>query len=80
MTLREALISAIRTLESHGLEDANLEARLLLGHALGLGRIDLYLRLDEALTPEAKLAVSRLLERRLHGEPTSYILGRKDFF
>lgn len=80
MRVREALRRAARLLEATGSEEANLEAELLLGHALGLDRIHLYQRLSDELTPEQEGACQALLDRRLAHEPIAYIIGRKEFY
>jgi release factor glutamine methyltransferase len=53
---------------------------VLLRHALGLDRTQLYQRLRDELPPQADSAYSALLERRLRREPTAYITGRKEFY
>lgn len=69
-----------RDLAGRGIEGARLDAELLVAHALGLRRIDLYLRIEQPLD-EAELAKIRgLLERRRKREPVAYILGYRDFF
>ena len=80
MTLQEALRLGTRLLAQAGSDEANLEAELLLGHALGLTRIHLYQRLHDELLPEPEQAYRALLERRQAHEPTAYILGHKEFY
>jgi len=57
-----------------------LDAELLLAHALGVGRARL--RSHGEAVPAAAAAASflALIERRAAGEPVAYILGRKDFW
>lgn len=60
--------------------EARLEARILLGHALGVGRAWLIAHENDAI-PDVALAVyGKLLARRLAGEPVAYLLGEKEFF
>jgi release factor glutamine methyltransferase len=61
-------------------DEADLEAELLLAHALKTDRIHLYQRLQEPLPPRQESVYHRLLERRLRREPTPYIIGRKEFY
>ena len=69
-----------RDLAGRGIEGARLDAELLVAHALGLRRIDLYLRIEQPLD-EAELAKIRgLVERRRKREPVAYILGHRDFY
>jgi release factor glutamine methyltransferase len=64
------------------LETANprLEAELLLQHALGFDRIQLYQHLRDEMPPDKQVAYHDLVWRRLCGEPTPYIIGRADFY
>jgi len=66
-------------LAGRGVESPRLNAELLVGHALGLRRMQLYLQFERLLT-EADLARVRPLVRRrgLH-EPVQYILGTVEF-
>ena len=63
-----------------GIDDARLNAELLLAHALGVGRNDVALRLDESLSDVTLKAANALCERRLKHEPVDYIIGRREFF
>ncbi|MFQ5924751.1 MAG: peptide chain release factor N(5)-glutamine methyltransferase [Dehalococcoidia bacterium] len=80
MTIKEALRQAAKTLASGSIEDAPLEAELLLMHLLGIDRPRLYSRLEDELSPGDARAFARLLERRLSHEPIAYILGHREFF
>ncbi|MDD5088620.1 MAG: peptide chain release factor N(5)-glutamine methyltransferase [bacterium] len=73
------LRESARYLEGKGVDSARRSAELLLGKALGLGRIELYLQQDRPVT-EIELAEFReLVKRRAHREPLQYILGRVEF-
>lgn len=63
-----------------GIEDARLNAELLLAHALRARRDDLLTRLDESLPADALKHAGMLCERRLKREPVDYIIGRREFF
>lgn len=80
MNMREALREGRQTLAESGSEEAQLEAELLLMHAAQLDRVHLYQRLEELLAPVQGGSYRALLARRLAGEPTPYITGRKEFF
>lgn len=63
-----------------GIAAARLEAQLLLAHALGCTRMQLYTGFDKPLG-EAELAAYRgLIKRRLGGESVSYLLGEQEFW
>jgi len=66
-------------LEQHGVESPRLNAELLIGHALGMKRMQLYLQFERPLT-EAELAQIRPLVKRRGGrEPLQYIMGETEF-
>jgi release factor glutamine methyltransferase len=67
-------------LDRHGIESARLDAEILLAHALGLKRIDLYLRYDQPLEPPELACFRALLQRRAAREPVAYITGLKAFW
>ncbi len=63
-----------------GLEDAEADARLLLGHALRLDRTQMFSQADRQLDAREVAAISALAARRLKHEPVSRIIGRKEFW
>lgn len=79
MTLIEVLRRATGYLEQHGSGSPRLDAEVLMAHALGVRRIDLYLQFERPLG-EAELGPYReLTSRRARGEPVAYVVGRKEF-
>ncbi|MCB9916502.1 MAG: peptide chain release factor N(5)-glutamine methyltransferase [Planctomycetes bacterium] len=67
-------------LERKELGEARLEAELLVAHALGLSRLQLYLDLERPVSP-AEVDVARdALVRRGRREPTAYITGKREFY
>jgi len=51
----------------------------MLAHALGLRRLDLYLKFDRPLS-ETELSTYRaMVARRAKGEPVAYVVGHKEF-
>lgn len=80
MTVKEALYQASKALASAGIEDARLEAELLLMHILYIDRARLYVRLNDQLSSSHTAALSRALKRRLRHEPLAYILGHREFY
>jgi release factor glutamine methyltransferase len=67
-------------LAGKGSESPRLDAEVLLAHALGCRRIDLYTRYDEAAPEEARSRFRELVRRRLEGCPVAYLVGRKEFY
>jgi release factor glutamine methyltransferase len=57
-----------------------LDAELLLAHALGHGRVQLRSHPEEIPPSDAAPRFLDLIERRAAGEPIAYLLGRKDFW
>ncbi len=75
------LLNATREfLDSKEFENPRTNAELLVGHALGLSRIDLYLKHDRPVTDEERERVRELLTRRLSHEPPQYITGETEFY
>jgi release factor glutamine methyltransferase len=78
-TVKDILDTARRYLEEKGMENARGDAESLLGKALNLPRIELYLQHERPLS-EGEVAVFReLLRRRGKREPLQLILGRLEF-
>lgn len=63
----------------HGSTSPRLDAELLLGEALSMRRLDLYMHFDRPLQTDELAAYKALVRRRSHHEPVAYILGRKGF-
>jgi release factor glutamine methyltransferase len=78
-TLAEVLRLSAGYLEEHGSPTPRLDAELLIGHALGLERIELYTNFDRPLGEPELAACRALLDRRGRREPVAYILGRWGF-
>jgi release factor glutamine methyltransferase len=77
--LGEVLRLSAGYLAEHGSPTPRLDAELLIGHALGLPRIELYTNFDRPLQEPELAACRALLERRGRREPVAYILGRWGF-
>jgi release factor glutamine methyltransferase len=78
--LTQALNSARDTLARNAIEDAPLEAELLLRHTLNINRTQLYLDLKKELSPQDEKVFRTLIARRLKGEPAAYIIGHREFY
>jgi release factor glutamine methyltransferase len=63
-----------------GLDSPELDARLLAGHALGLGHGQLVAEADRILSDEELRVLSVLAVRRLRRDPVARILGVKEFW
>jgi len=62
------------------LDSSALDARLLVGHALGLDHSALASNGERQLSPHEVSAIGGLATRRLAREPVARILGRKEFW
>jgi len=80
VSLKDELRKAENAFTSHHIDDARIEAELLLMHILGVGRAELYTRLDEPLPPSAMERFWYSVQNRLCHEPTAYILKQCQFY
>jgi release factor glutamine methyltransferase len=62
-----------------GIESPRLNAELLVGHALGLARMRLYLEFERPVTDAELAAIRELVRRRGRREPLQYVLGFVEF-
>ena len=63
-----------------GFEQPRADAEVLLAHALGMERVQLYLNHDKPLSPEELTRFRGLVRRRAAYEPTQYITGKQEFW
>jgi len=78
-TVRELMKFAIDHLQKLGFDETRLTVELLLSHALGCQRIQLYTSFDKPLTKDELARFRALYERRLVFEPVQYIVGYANF-
>lgn len=67
-------------LKAAGIDNARLDAELLLAHALGLRRLDLYLQYERVLSADELTVFRGLLRRRRSREPLQLITGEVEFY
>ena len=79
-SVSEALNLLVQAFRTAGIEDADVDARLLVGHALHLDRARLIAQSDRILEAREINVISALAARRLKREPVSRILGQKEFW
>jgi release factor glutamine methyltransferase len=80
VSLKEALRQAEAVIASHDIHDARVEAELLLMYCLGIGKVELYTRLNQPLSSFEADSFWSLVERRLQHEPTAYIVKQCQFY
>ena len=64
---------------ARGIESPRLNAELLIGHALGLKRMQLYLQFERILAEAELEKIRPLVRRRAQREPLQYIVGSVEF-
>jgi len=79
-TILKLLNWAASYFHSHQIDSPKSTAEILLSHALGLKRIDLYLQYDRPLNRDELAAFKQLVLRRQKREPVAYIVGEKEFW
>ena len=79
-SLREELRLAEEALGSHHIADTRLEAEFLLMHTLGIGKAEMYVRMEDPLPPAISEEFRCLVKRRCGHEPTAYILQNCQFY
>lgn len=77
-TLADALRSATARLKDS--DSPQLEAELLLAHALGRDRSHLRAHADAGLAPGQAADFERLVAARARGEPIAYLTGKREFW
>src|SRR5512134_3991577 len=63
-----------------GVDAPRLTAEVLLAHALSCDRVRLYLDFDKPIGDPELGRYRDLVRRRAEGEPTAYLVGRREFF
>jgi release factor glutamine methyltransferase len=80
MTITEARRALTETLRNADLDSPELDARLLVGHALGLDHTALATTVNRQLDAKEAAALTAFASRRLSREPIARILGTKEFW
>ena len=78
-TILRMILWSAEYLKNKGVETGRLDAEWLLAAALGVDRLQLYLKYDRPLSSEEREAFKPLLRRRAGREPLQYIIGRTGF-
>lgn len=73
-------MAVVTALDAAGVDLPNMEARLLVGHGLGLLPETIFAHPEREVAPAAARAVGALAERRARGEPLAYIVGEREFW
>jgi release factor glutamine methyltransferase len=79
-TIEAARRALAAQFKSASVESAELDARILAGHALGLDLTGLISAAQRQLSPDESARLAQFARRRLAGEPVARIVGEKEFW
>jgi release factor glutamine methyltransferase len=79
-TVRRVLEWTTAHLKKHGSDTPRLDAEILLAHARGCPRIQLYTQFEEQLSDAVRAQMRELVQRRSKREPVAYLVGQREFF
>lgn len=79
LTVRENLVEAIIRLEDAGIENAKLDAEVLLLHTLKKDKSFLITGSNLKIPKDMREFYQGLVEQRAEGKPVQYIIGEKEF-
>jgi release factor glutamine methyltransferase len=79
-TVLDIIKKTTEFLAGKDVENPRLNAEHLVGHALGLQRMQLYLQFERPMVESELEQIRGMVRRRGHREPLQYILGETDFF
>ena len=80
MKLKEVLANTANKLSESGIEGAARDARILTAYVLQIPISELSLKINEQVSGKITSQLEKLILRRIHREPISKILGRRDFW
>jgi release factor glutamine methyltransferase len=79
-TVRRLLEWTEAFLRTKQVESPRLEAQILLAHALGCQKIDLYVRHEEEPPEDRRAAFRDMIRKRAEGMPVAYLVGHREFY
>lgn len=79
LSLLEIIKKTTDFFSTKGVESPRLNAELLIGHALGLKRMQLYLQFERLLSESELEKIRPLVRRRAQREPLQYIVGETEW-
>jgi release factor glutamine methyltransferase len=80
LTVEEALRGASSVLGRAGIDEPHREARILMGHALGVDLAGLLRRRPDDIAPDEEERFERLIARRAARIPAAVLLGHREFW
>jgi release factor glutamine methyltransferase len=79
LTVLEIIKKTTDFFAGKGIESPRLQAELLIGHVLGLKRMQLYLQFERPLNEADLEKIRPLVRRRGQREPLQYVVGETEF-
>jgi len=79
LSVLEVLKKTSEFFAAKGIDSPRLNAELLVGHALALPRMRLYLEFERPVSDPELAAIRELVRRRGRREPLQYVLGTAEF-
>ena len=79
-TYGELRVQAIAALRSSGVQDAQIDVRILLSYASGLSSSELIMSGQDAVPPDVAEKLLSFIARRKNQEPVAYIVGEQAFW
>lgn len=67
-------------LTDKGFESAELETQLLMAHAFGCKKVEIFTRYAEKASDEGRARLRALIKQRGEGKPIAHLVGYKEFF
>jgi release factor glutamine methyltransferase len=64
----------------HGVDNPRLDAEVLLAHARGCERIDLYASFGDVAADDVRTRFRELVLKRTAGSPVAYLVGHREFY
>ena len=80
MNLKKVLADTAIKLSKSGIDGAARDSRILTAYALGIPISDLSYKINEQVSEKTISKLEKLINRRIDREPTSKILGRREFW
>ncbi len=78
--IRDVVRAAASALERRGIDEARLDAEVLLAHVLRVDRASLFARSTDVVPPAERAAFVALVRRRASREPVAYLTGVREFY
>ncbi len=80
LSVLDVLKRSTEWLSRRDVDSPRLDAELLMAHALGVGRLDLYLQFDRPLDENELSTIRELIRKRGDHRPVAYLVGEREFF